>query len=126
MAADIIVYPTKLTGLDLDIPILVPATYVGGDLCPNDGSTILLLELDAAATGDVTATVDSVKACSHGKDHNSVTLVPDEKRRIVGPFDRGRFNNPAGKIAISYTFTGVEADVALLKIKAISVKPVLL
>ena len=116
--ADLIVYPTTLTGLDLDGVAFVAATALG-DLCPNDGTTFLLFE--NGATQEVVVTVDSLKPCSHGQDHNSITTVPVSKRRAIGPFDRGRFNNAAGKIAISYG-----GAVTNLTVKAITVKPVLI
>ncbi|GAG26985.1 unnamed protein product, partial [marine sediment metagenome] len=43
MAADLIVYPTVLTGLDIDAEAFVGAT-AGGDYCPNDGATFLFFE----------------------------------------------------------------------------------
>jgi len=91
MAADLIVYPTVLTGLDPD------------------------------GVAFVNATVDSVRKCSHGQDHNSITTVPTSKRRMIGPFDRGRFNNAAGKLAITYG-----GAVVNLTIKAVTVKPTLI
>lgn len=118
MAADLIPYPTVLTGLDPDTPALVLATEAG-DLCPNDGTTFLLFE--NGATQQVVVTVDSIRACSHGQDHNSVTTVPVSERRIIGPFDRGRFNNPAGKLVITYG-----GAVLLFKVKAVTVKPTLI
>lgn len=118
MAADLIVYKPVLTGLDIDTPVLVNATEAG-DLCPNDGTTFLLFE--NGATQEVVVTINSIRPCSHGKDHNSVTTVPVSERRAIGPFDRGRFNNAAGKIAITYG-----GAVLLLKVKAISVQPTLI
>jgi len=118
MADDIIVYPTTLTGLDPDAVALVLATEAG-DLCPNDGTTFLLFE--NGATQEVVVTINSIRPCSHGQDHNSITTVPTDKRRIIGPFDRARFNNAAGKLEISYG-----GAVLLFKVKAVTVKPVLI
>ena len=118
MADDLIVYPTVLTGLDIDTPVLVNATEAG-DLCPNDGSTFLFFE--NGATQQVVVTVNSIKACSHGQDHNSITTVPTDERRMIGPFDRGRFNNAAGKLEITYG-----GAVLLFKVKAVTVKPTLI
>jgi len=118
MAADLIVYPTVLTGLDPDGVAFVNATPAG-DLCPNDGTTFLFFE--NGADQEVVVTVDSVRKCSHGQDHNSITTVPTSKRRMIGPFDRGRFNNAAGKLAITYG-----GAVVNLTIKAVTVKPTLI
>ena len=118
MAADLIVYKPVLTGLDIDAPAWVNATEAG-DLCPNDGKTVLLFE--NGATQEVVITVDSIKPCSHGQDHNSICTIPTDKRRLIGPFDAGRFNDANGKIAITYG-----GAVLLLKVKAFSVQPTLI
>lgn len=116
--ADIIVYPTILTGLDPDAVPFEDA-LVGGDLCPNDGTTFIFFE--NGATQEVVVTVNSIRPCSHGQDHNSITTVPVSKRRMIGPFDRARFNNAAGKLEITYG-----GAVTNLTIKAVTVKPVLI
>lgn len=119
MAADLIVYKPVLTGLDIDAVAFVNATEAG-DLCLNaDGATVLLFE--NGATQEVIITVNSIKPCSHGQDHNSVCTIPVDKRRLIGPFDMGRFNDANGKIAISYG-----GAVLLLKVKAFSVQPTLI
>lgn len=118
MAADIIVYNPVLTGLDIDTPAFVAATG-GGDLCLNDGTTVLHFE--NGADQEVVVTVNSIKPCSHGQDHNSVTTVPVSERRAIGPFDPGRFNDANGKIAISYG-----GAVVNLTVKAISTLPTLI
>lgn len=117
MADDIIVYPTVLTGLDPDAVAFVAATGAG-DLCPNDGTTFIFFE--NGATQEVVVTINSIKACSHGQDHNSITTVPTSKRRMIGPFDRGRFNNAAGKLEITYG-----GAVTNLTVKAVSLRPTL-
>lgn len=118
MADDIIVYPTVLTGLDPDAVAFVAAAGAG-DLCPNDGDTFIFFE--NGATQEVIVTVDSVRPCSHGQDHNSITTVPISGRRMIGPFDRARFNDAAGKLSITYG-----GAVTNLTVKAVSVKPVLI
>lgn len=118
MADDLVVYKPVLTGLDIDAVAFVNATEAG-DLCPNDGDTVLLFE--NGATQEVVITINSLKPCSHGQDHNSVCTIPTDKRRLIGPFDRGRFNDPNGKIGIAYG-----GAVLLLKVKAFSVQPTLI
>ena len=117
MADDIIVYPTVLTGLDPDGVAFVAAT-AAGDLCPNDVTTFIFFE--NGATQEVVVTINSITPCSHGQDHNSVTTIPTDKRRMIGPFDRGRFNNAAGKLEITYG-----GAVTNLTIKAVSLRPTL-
>jgi len=113
MAADLVVKKVVLTGLDPDTPAYVNAD-AGGDLCPNDGRTFL--HFDNGADQETTVTIDSVKACDQGADHNAVVVVPVSVERMIGPFPRGRFNNAAGKIAITYA-----GGVVNLKVAAISV-----
>jgi len=117
MADDIVVYKTVLTGLDPDGVALVAATGAG-DLCPNDGKTFLFFE--NGASQEVVVTINSIRACNHGQDHNSITTIPVNKRRMIGPFDRGRFNNAAGKLEISYG-----GAVLAFVVKAVSVTPTL-
>jgi len=118
MAADIIVYPTVLTGLDPEAVAFVAATGAG-DLCPNDGMTFIWF--DNGADQEVVVTINSIKTCSHGQDHNSITTVPINKHRLIGPFDRGRFNNAAGKLEISYG-----GAVVNLVVKAVALRPTLI
>lgn len=118
MAADLVVYKPVLTGLNIDAVAFVAATPAG-DLCPNDGTTILFFE--NGADQQVVVTVNSIKPCSHGQDHNSQTTIPVNERHMIGPFDPGRFNDVNGKIAITYG-----GAVVNLTVKAISTVPTLI
>jgi len=113
MAADLVVKTVVLTGLDPDTPAYVAATE-GGDLCPNDGRTFL--HFKNGATQETTVTIDSLAACDQGADHNAVVVLPVSEDRMIGPFPRGRFNNAAGKLAITYAGGVVNLTVAAISV----------
>jgi len=112
--ADLVVKKVVLTGLDPNDPAYVSCA-AGGDAAPNSGYTFL--HVKNAHTSAWQVTVNSVAPCNQGYDHDAVVSVPASEERMIGPFDRGRFNDPNGKISITYD--GVTA----LTIAAIEVKP---
>lgn len=83
--AQLTVQKTNLTGLD---PTFVAAA-AGGDTFENDGQTLFHAKNGSAAA--ITVTVDSIRPCNYGFDHNAVVSVPAGGERIIGPFDRNRF-----------------------------------
>jgi hypothetical protein len=95
--AQISVQSSKLTG--------VAHTYVAadslGDSFINNGATIL--EVKNADTVDVTVTVDSQQLCSFGHDHNINVVVPAGETRIIGTFNRIRFNDSDNRVNVSYS-----------------------
>ena len=99
MADDLVVKNIVIAGLD-PTAVAYVAADVGGDQFPNDGMTFL--HFKNGPDQETTITVNSVKACSQGYDHNSVVVLPVSKDRMIGPFDRGRFNTAAGKVDITY------------------------
>lgn len=112
--ADLVVKKVVLTGLDPNTPAYVACT-AGGDAVLNSGYTFL--HVKNAHTSAWVVTVNSIAPCSQGFDHDSVVSVPASAERMIGPFDRGRFNDATGKLAITYD--GVTA----LTIAAVEVKP---
>jgi len=97
----------------------------GGDVCPNDGYTFLHIKNTADEVKNVS--IDSLVKCDQGVDDDIVSgdIAITTGEMMIGPFDRGRFNNPAGQIVISYP-KGVEDAAPAgveLHIAAISVKP---
>ena len=79
--------PTLITGTN-------PAYFV------NDGR-IFLFFVNGATEAQVT--IDSVKPCEQGVDHNVVVVVPANEDRMIGPFSTDRFNDANGKVKIDYT-----------------------
>lgn len=104
-------------GLNPLDPAYVACTELG-DVCPNDGHTFLHLINGHSAVQNVS--IDSKVKCNQGVDHDVVSgdIAITTGQMMIGPFDRGRFNNAAGQIEITYP-KGVTA----LTIAAISVKP---
>ncbi|MDH5187354.1 MAG: hypothetical protein OEW37_00195 [Rhodospirillaceae bacterium] len=95
--ATLTVYTTALDGVT---PSYVAATGGGDDFV---NSTNTLLHIKNGSGGDITVTVNSLKSCSYGFDHDSVTVVTAGSEEIVGPFDTKRFNDSNGKAAITYS-----------------------
>lgn len=112
--ADLVVKKVILTGLNPNDPVYVACTG-GGDSVLNSGFTCL--HVVNGHSGAWVVTVNSIAKCSQGFDHDSIVSVPAGEERMIGPFDRGRFNDANGKLAITYD--GVTA----LTIAAIEVKP---
>lgn len=115
MAADLVVKVVDLDGLDPLTPAYVAVTE-GGDLCPNDGFTFL--HFKNLAVQETTIIIDSVAACDQGGDHNAGGVLPVSEERMFGPFPRGRFNNAAGKLAITYTGGVTSVTVAAISVSS--------
>lgn len=117
MADDLVVKKCVLGGLNPLDPAYVACTEAG-DLCPNDGYTFLHVKNAHNAVQNIS--IDSLQKCNQGEDHNAVSgdIAITAGELMIGPFDRGRFNNPAGKLIISYP-----KGVTTLTIAAISVRP---
>ena len=113
--ADIVVKVEDLDGLDPQTPAYVAVTD-GTDLFLNDG--FVFLHFVNGATQETTVIIDSVGQCSQGFDHNAGGAVPVSEDRMFGPFPCSRFNNAAGKVAVTYT-----GGVTNLTVAAIRVKP---
>lgn len=94
--ADLDVQKTILTGLTPSYD----ACAGGGDAFLNSGKTFIHVKNGHSGAWEVT--VDSVKDCSQGFDHNVVVSVPNAEERMIGPFPRSRFNDAEGKAQITY------------------------
>ena len=77
------------------------ACDVAGDSFANDGRILLHFRNTNAAARNVT--IDSVKLCDQGSDHDVLVNVPlTSGERIVGPFSPSRFNDVNGKVQMTY------------------------
>jgi len=112
--ATLLVKDVIKTGLNPNSPVYVSCAE-GGDEAANNDYTFL--HVVNGHSGALEVTVNSVKACDQGFDHDVVVSVPAGEERMIGPFDRGRFNDSAGKIQITYD------AVTALTIAAIKVSP---
>ena len=103
--ADITVVRTSLTGAK---PTMASASE-NGDLCLNTKRILLHVVNGSGASKTVTVTAQRA-LCGDPSVHNSVTVIPAGEARDIGPFDRWKFNDSAGKIAITYS---AHADVTI-------------
>lgn len=77
------------------------AADAAGDEFANSGRTFLHVRNGGAA--QVTVTVDSVKLCDQGFDHDVTVAVPAGGERLIGPFEPGRFNNSSSRVRVTYS-----------------------
>lgn len=86
------------------------AAAAGGDTFANDGRTFLHVKNGGGAS--VNVTVDSIKQCDQGVDHDVIVAVPAGEERMIGPFPVSRFGSPA-----TIAYSGVTTvTVAALKL----------
>lgn len=83
----------------------IKPTYVtasaGGDDFENSGRVFLHVKNEH--TGPQTITINSLRICDLGYDHDAVVTIPAGEERLIGPFPRFRFNDPNGKVQVSYS-----------------------
>lgn len=87
---------------------------VGGNYFINTGSEYLIIKNGSASP--ITATVKSVP-CSHGRTADAVVSVPASGEKLVGPFARELFNQPAPNslnVNVDYS-DGTSVTVAVIK-----------
>lgn len=95
--ATLSVQKVGLTGL---APTFAVAS-AGGDDFLNSGRVVLYVK--NGGTSDQIVTVNSQTPCNYGFDHDVVVTVPASGERIIGPFAKQRFDDPNGKVQISYS-----------------------
>ncbi|MHB0976893.1 MAG: hypothetical protein ACYC1U_06835 [Candidatus Aquicultorales bacterium] len=90
------------------------AADVAGNTFTNTGGEFLVVKNGSGVSIDVT--VDSIKPCDQGVDHNAVVSVPAGQERWIGRFDPARFTNPAtGKVSVTYSAVAT-VTVAAIKV----------
>jgi hypothetical protein len=77
------------------------AAAATGDQFPNNGQTFV--HVKNGGTAAITVTVDSVRPCDQGFDHDYVISVPAGGERMIGAFEQSRFNNADQRVSISYS-----------------------
>ena len=98
---------------NLSIAGLAPtfaAASAGGDTFVNNPPTILRVKNGGAAA--ITVTVDSVRLCNHGFDHDASVSIPAGAERDLGPFDQERFG---GTASVAYSAV-TSVTVAVIKV----------
>lgn len=87
------------------------AADAAGDEFANGGRSMLHVKNGSAAA--VTVTIDSVKPCDQGFDHDVQVSVPAGGERLIGPFEPGRFNNANRRCKATYSATASVTVAAL-------------
>lgn len=88
--------------IDLDGEAADYVAAVGPDTFSNDGRTFLHCKNTNAATR--TVTVNSVKACDQGFDHDVAVVIPATTGDVLfGPFPTARFNDGSNLVTVTYS-----------------------
>lgn len=78
----------------------------GGDQFPNTTgpqSGDVLLHVKNGGAGSITVTITSQTTCNQGSTHNLAVAVTNGSEKLIGPFDRTRFNDASGNVQVSYS-----------------------
>lgn len=77
------------------------AASAGGDRFPRTPKSYLHVKNGSGAS--ITVTLNSIKACDQGFDHDEVVTVPAGADRLIGGFDTDRFADAAGYVNVTYS-----------------------
>lgn len=100
--ADLVVQQLSADGVT--VPLV--AADVAGDTFLNTRKTILIVNNSDTVAHSVT--IDSVKQCDHGFDHDLTVSVAAGEEKKIGAFPSNRFNNADDKVSVSYdSVTGI-------------------
>lgn len=77
------------------------AADVAGDKFKNKGNEFLIVNNGSASS--ITVTIDSVKNCSYGFDHNVAVIVVAGAEVNIGKFSPARFNDEEGYVSVAYS-----------------------
>lgn len=66
----------------------------------NDGHSLVHIQNAGGVTCNVT--VNSVRPCDQGFDHDETFAITAGNDLLIGPFSQTRFNNASGYVQISY------------------------
>jgi hypothetical protein len=86
-----------LTGLE--------ATYgaanAEGNYFTNSGREII--HIKNGHSSPQTVTIDSPTECNQGATHDCAVEITEGEDRFIGPFPKGRFDDPNGRVNLSYS-----------------------
>lgn len=102
-----------LTGLLDDMTKTIDK--VNGNWFANDGRTFIYAKNNDSVNA-ITLTVDSVTPCSYGFDHEVSIEVSAGTSKMVGPFQTGRFNNPGGKVKVTYIGSPTDVNIGIFRL----------
>ena len=95
--------------------ITFAAANIDGNYFANDGLTYL--HVKNGGTGPIIVTINSVKNCSYGFDHDLSIIIANDIEKVIGFFSKKRFNTVDGVVEITYS--GITAvTVAAVKVTA--------
>ncbi|MGV8164646.1 MAG: hypothetical protein ACLKAK_07300 [Alkaliphilus sp.] len=77
------------------------AAAVGGNQFVNNGR--VFAHVKNGGTGAITVTINSIRPCNQGFDHDETVSVSAAGEKMVGPFELGRFNNPEQLTSLTYS-----------------------
>lgn len=101
----------KITHLGVLVTRVAAAS--GGDSLTNDGRTYLDVA-NAHASVARTVTVNRLKKCDQGFDHDLVVSIPALSNRRIGPFRKDEFDDANGRVAWTYSS---EADLTVAAVQ---------
>lgn len=73
----------------------------GGDVFPNDGNTMIIIENGSG--GDITVTATTSKSIQGLAVADAAVVVTAGEERAIGLFDPALFNNSSGQVALTYS-----------------------
>lgn len=73
----------------------------GGDVFPNDGNIMIIVENGSA--GDLTVTATTSQTVQGLAVADSAIVVTAGEERAIGLFDPALFNNSSGQVALTYS-----------------------
>jgi alanine dehydrogenase len=77
------------------------ACNAGGDVFPNDGNTMIILENGSG--GDITVTAATAQSIQGLAVADASIVVQAGEERSCGLFDPALFNNSSGQVALTYS-----------------------
>lgn len=77
------------------------AAASGGDTFKNSGKTFLIVKNGGASP--INVTINSLKPCDQGFDHDLVIAVPNASEKWIGPLKPDRFNDGNDLVGVTYS-----------------------
>lgn len=81
--------------------VVYVAAAGGGDSFANDGNTEFRVKNGSGSS--INVTVNSQTPCSQGFDHDIIVAVGAGAEKVIGPFEKGRFNDVNGRVNVTYS-----------------------
>lgn len=73
-------------------------TATDGDNFANNGKSVV--HVKNASGGSINVTINSVRTCNYGFDHDLVVAVAAGAEKFIGPFPKDRFDNDSGQVNV--------------------------